>query len=95
MDDRSLALTIKNRTVRSPTFLTQVPPKGTPLATHLGPPISQSRFPPSPPWQDAQVKPDRTKGNQNETAIKHMDHADSWFFVVRADHPGRTYSVKE
>jgi hypothetical protein len=24
-----------------------------------------------------------------------MDHADSWFSVVRADHPGRTDSVEE
>jgi hypothetical protein len=58
-------------------------------------PISQSRFSPSPPWQEAQVKLDRTKEIKNETAIKHMDHADSWFSVVRARRSGRTDSIKE
>jgi hypothetical protein len=46
------------------------------------------------PWQEAEVKTRQEKGIENETAIKHMDHADSWFFVVRADHPGRTCSIE-
>jgi hypothetical protein len=46
--------------------------------------MSQSGFP-SPPWQEAQVKPERTKEIKNETAIKHTDLADSWFSVVLAD----------
>jgi hypothetical protein len=51
---------------------------------------------PSPPWQEAQVKPERNKKEiKNEAAIKHMDHADSWFSVVRADYPGRTDSIEE
>jgi hypothetical protein len=78
----------------SATLLTQLPPTGILLTTRLGLPMGHPLLLFSP-WQDAQVKPDRTKGNQNETAIKHMDHADSWFFVVPADHPGRTCSTKE
>jgi hypothetical protein len=94
MDDQlSLPLTIKARfgSLRD----TLLPRKRSPLTNRLDPRISQSRFSPSPPWQDAQVKPYRTKEIKNETAIKHMHHADSWFSVVRAHHPGRTYSIEE
>jgi len=60
MDDQlPLPLTIKTR---SGSFRdTQLPRKGSPLTTRLDLPISLSRFSSSPPWQDAQVKPDRTR----------------------------------
>jgi hypothetical protein len=44
----------------SATRLTQLAPKGSPLTSWLGLPIGQTPVFPLPPWQDAQVKPDRT-----------------------------------
>src|SRR6266481_6061488 len=97
MDDRfsSLSLTIKNRSgsIRDTSDAT------TPLKKFSHPTARSADKPkpvfPSPPWQEAQVQPDTTKEIKNETAIKHTDHADSWFSVVRADYPGWTDSVEE
>jgi hypothetical protein len=79
----------------SATLLTQLSPIGIPLPTQRGLPMGQT---PVFPFLTLAGRPGETRQNKrksNETAIKHMDHADSWFFVVRADHPGRTCSIKE
>ena len=96
MDDRpsSLPLTIKSSCVA--TLLTQPPRKGRSLTPLLRLSISRSRFSPPHLGRKPRVKPERNKKEiKNEAAIKHMDHADSWFSVVRADYPGRTDSIEE
>jgi hypothetical protein len=77
----------------SATLLT-LPPKEAPH-NPLGLAMGQTPVFPFPTLAGRSGETRQTKGNQNETAIKHMDHADSWFFIVRADHSGRTDSIKE
>jgi hypothetical protein len=93
MDDRSssLPLTIKSAPVA--TLLTQLSRKGSSLTTRLSLPISQNRFPLPTLARSPGETPKEAKEIKNET--KHMDHADSWFSVVRSDYPGRTDSIEE
>ena len=92
MDDRpsSLPLTIKSRpgSVRDISHATAPQRK---FSYHVAQKsaISQSRFS-LPTLAGSPGENLKTQEIKNETAIKHMDHADSWFSFVRANHPGRT-----
>ena len=95
MDDppSSLPLTIKSGAVRDTPDTTATYTRCS--HTRLSLQTSQSQFSLPPPWQEAQVKLDRTKEIKMKLQFKHMDRADSRFSVVRADHPGRADSIEE
>jgi hypothetical protein len=96
MDDRPFSppLTIKSRPGPVREISDQLSCKGSSLTPRLSLPISQSRFS-LPTLAGSPGETRQNKGNQNETAIKHMDRTDGRFSVVRADYPGWTDSVEE
>jgi hypothetical protein len=78
----------------SATLLT-LPQKREPLTTRFGLAMGQTPVFPFPTLAGRRGETRQNKRRSNETAIKHLDLADSWFFVVRADHPGRTDSINK